>query len=124
MAKKDGRFSPGNERAAKLTDTKVYWIRTMYVTGEMTQGELSRRTGVSVGQIGRICRGESWQHVPMPPNDREIAKSQREFALAMGITEDVQYSAEMIEKLRKPAQSEATPNEDPIEKYYPRNTDK
>ena len=27
-----------------------------------TQGSLSRRFGVSVGQIGRIVRGESWQN--------------------------------------------------------------
>lgn len=44
----------------KLTAEAVADIRKLYGEGA-TQGALSRYYGVSIGQIGRIVRGESWQ---------------------------------------------------------------
>lgn len=50
----------GNTRAAKLTPIQVLDIREAYDTGT-TQRELCNRYGVSIGTIGRIVRGETWQ---------------------------------------------------------------
>jgi hypothetical protein len=44
----------------KLTQQQVVEIRQLYGEG-YTQGALSRHFGVSIGQVGRIVRGESWQ---------------------------------------------------------------
>jgi hypothetical protein len=49
-----------NTRAAKLKPMDVLNIRQMYADG-WTQSRLSRTYGISIGQIGRIVRGESWQ---------------------------------------------------------------
>ena len=57
------RFQGRNTRAARLTAGQVVEIRQRYAAGE-SQGMLSRVFEVSLGQIGRIVRGESWQHVP------------------------------------------------------------
>lgn len=57
-------FSPGNRRASKLSIPEVIEIRELYRRGQTTQGALSRRFGVSIVQIGRIIRGEVWQHIP------------------------------------------------------------
>jgi len=52
-------FERKNSKAAKLTPEDVRAIRKYYAEGA-TQGDLCRHFGVSVGQIGRIVRGESW----------------------------------------------------------------
>jgi uncharacterized protein YjcR len=52
-------FSRGNRRGAKLSPGQVLELREAYAAGE-TQGSLARKYGVSVGQVGRIVRGESW----------------------------------------------------------------
>ena len=44
----------------KLTAEDVQQIRAAYGEGA-TQGSLARYYGMSVGQIGRIVRGESWK---------------------------------------------------------------
>lgn len=46
-------------KAAKLTLEKVLEIKDRYAEGE-SQGSLARRFAISVGQIGRIVRGEAW----------------------------------------------------------------
>ena len=53
-------FGLKNTKAQKLTQSDVQTIREMYERGT-TQGALSREFQVSVGQIGRIVRGESRQ---------------------------------------------------------------
>ena len=55
-------FSRNNVKASKLTPTQVLEIKELYAGG-VTQGALCRRFGMSVGQIGRIVRGESWVSV-------------------------------------------------------------
>lgn len=52
-------FERQNSKAAKLSPDDVRLIRQYYSEGA-TQGQLCRHFGVSVGQIGRIVRGESW----------------------------------------------------------------
>ena len=57
-------FQKSNRRASKLSVPEVQEIRHLYNQGRLTQGDLSRRFGVSVIQIGRIVRGEVWQQLP------------------------------------------------------------
>lgn len=52
-------FATRNRGAARLSADQVIDIRTRY-QGGMTQGALARMYKVSIGQIGRIVRGESW----------------------------------------------------------------
>jgi hypothetical protein len=54
------KFNRHNTRSAKLSATDVYNIRQRYTEGE-SQGSLAREFQVTVGTIGRIVRGESWQ---------------------------------------------------------------
>ena len=56
-------FSKGNTRAAKLSNEDVLKLREEYSQGA-SQGSLARKYGLSVGQVGRIVRGESRQVVP------------------------------------------------------------
>ena len=58
-------FNQGNVRAGKLTPTLVHDMRLEYAAGA-TQGQLARKYGISVGQVGRIVRGECWQQYTNP----------------------------------------------------------
>lgn len=60
------KFYKRNSRAAKATPEIVQQIRQLYASGRYTQGQLSRAFHISVNQIGRIVRGESWQSMPLP----------------------------------------------------------
>lgn len=62
----------------KVTSEEVFEMRRSYEAYEMTQGQLARAYGISVGQVGRIVRGESWQgsagrraEAPPPKQDPE-----------------------------------------------------
>lgn len=54
------QFSMDNLGARKLTSEQVAEIRQHYAEGA-TQGALARHFKVTIGTIGRIVRGESWQ---------------------------------------------------------------
>jgi hypothetical protein len=71
-------FGSKNTRAAKLDATKVHELRMKYHNGA-TQGSLAREYGISVNQVGRIVRGESWQqyHNPAMP-EVQTMQPQRE----------------------------------------------
>lgn len=69
------RFHKRNSLAAKLVAEQVVEIRRKYATGEHTQGGLAREYKISVVQIGRILRGESWQGLPTEPTQEEIDRS-------------------------------------------------
>jgi hypothetical protein len=56
-----GKFTKGNVQAKRLTAEKVLEIRLKYSEGQ-SQGSLAREYEVSVGQVGRIVRGEVWQN--------------------------------------------------------------
>lgn len=56
------KFTNGHHKAAKLSADDVLKIRELYTMG-VSQGALSRKFSISIGQIGRICRGESWQGI-------------------------------------------------------------
>ena len=70
-------FERNNRTAKKLTLGQVAEIRELYAQGA-TQGQLCRRFGMSVGQIGRIVRGESWASDTPPtsmPRESDIEAS-------------------------------------------------
>lgn len=79
------RYQNGNKRASKLTLTQVKDMRELYARGDCTQGQLARDYKVSVIQVGRILRGESWQGVgeasPSPVADDPSAILQRVLAV-------------------------------------------
>lgn len=52
-------FGAKESRARKLTLTQVRELKGFYEQGA-TQGALAKHYGISIGQIGRIVRGESW----------------------------------------------------------------
>lgn len=58
-------FERNNRTAKKLTLSQVAEMREHYAQG-VTQGALARHYKMSVGQIGRIVRGESWT-TDVPP---------------------------------------------------------
>jgi len=63
------KFNSNNKRSAKLTAGKVLEMREKYVKG-MSQGALAREFGVSVGQVGRIVRGEAWGEFYQPKDPK------------------------------------------------------
>lgn len=99
------KFSQGHTRSAKLTAMQVIDIRVKFADGA-TQGSLAREYGVTVGTIGRITRGETWNQFQFvesegqvdarlakerlafgprpPPTQDEILASQRKLAAMLG----------------------------------------
>lgn len=74
-----GKFWSGNTKAAKLTPSIVLRMREEYGKGA-TQGDLCRRYGVSITQVGRIVRNEVWQDVQPEITDFDIEASARRMA--------------------------------------------
>lgn len=106
------QFRRGNTTARRLTPEQVLRIRERYASGE-TQGALSREFQVSVGQVGRIVRGESWQKYTQvrnasdlmhenalngvrPPNEEELARRAKE------------SEARLLELLKQPVREPLT----------------
>jgi hypothetical protein len=85
-------FQRRNQRASKLTAGQVYEIRQKYNEG-ISQGQLCREYNVSIGQIGRIVRGESWRNMPPPPR--------------VPTAEEIEASAKRLEAMLK-----ETPDDD------------
>ena len=76
------KFNARNSKASKLTPAIVMEMRERWASGAWTQGALSREYQLSVVQVGRIVRGESWQGVGMPLTQEDLQASQERF-LAM-----------------------------------------
>lgn len=56
---------PGIENpCAKLTEPEVDVVRGL--KGEMTQGAVAKRMGISAGTVSLIHRGLLWRHLPWP----------------------------------------------------------
>jgi transcriptional regulator with XRE-family HTH domain len=92
-------FKPGNHRAGKLTGEKVLEIRRRYREERgCTQGMLARDFGVTIGTIGNIVNGLTWQFLTqgeaverppilgagLPPTDYEIEASIKRLATKVG----------------------------------------
>lgn len=65
------KFSRHNSKASKVTAGQVMEMREKYTAGA-TQRELCQEYNLSVVQVGRIVRGESWRRLPatMPTGDQ------------------------------------------------------
>lgn len=112
------KFTAGHRRSAKLSADQVRRMRELYSEGA-TQGSLARAFGVSVGQVGRIVRGESWQSYQRILTDQEIEEQVEEQALAAGADEIDTSAALLLEKLRS---SEPEPDHDPLEEIMQRRS--
>ena len=76
------KFSYRNNKAAKVTAPLVIEMRERWSRGNVTQAQLCRDYGLSVVQVGRIVRGESWQNIGMPMGETEMrASAERMLAL-------------------------------------------
>lgn len=69
------KFRKNHTTAAKLTPEQVLEMRERYVEEGWTQGALAREYKVSVGQVGRIVRGEAWIDYQQPQSDSELMHS-------------------------------------------------
>lgn len=98
-------FERNNRTAKKLTLSQVAEIRELYAQGA-TQGQLCRRFGMSVGQIGRIVRGESWaadaQPVSMPRASDIEASAKRLLQVQAQVNAAPEIAAMAEEVKRKP----------------------
>lgn len=91
------KFQQQNIRAGKLTPSAVIELRRLYHEERWTQGALARKYQISVGQVGRIVRGESWQQYTMPCSDEQIEHTA---ATAVPTSEaEVQESVSILEKI-------------------------
>ena len=98
-------FERNNRTAKKLTLGQVAEIRELYAQGA-TQGQLCRRFSMSVGQIGRIVRGESWaadaQPVSMPRAADIEASAKRLLQVQAQVNSAPGIAAMAAEVMRKP----------------------
>lgn len=77
-----GKFRQYKVSTSKLSPEQVFRMRELYHTEGWSQGRLAREFKMSVGQVGRIVRGESWQQYNMPENEEAQAMHNR--GLLMG----------------------------------------
>jgi len=95
-------FQRGNTRTAKLTGEHVYEIRRLYDEG-WSQGRLAREFNISVGQIGRIVRGESWRNqakpLPKMASEEEVNASAERMAKLIKEIQDKQEQNSLVDKL-------------------------
>jgi transcriptional regulator with XRE-family HTH domain len=91
-------FRRNNISGAKMTPQKVISLRHLYAEGK-TQRELCSIFGLSIAQVGRIVRGESWRQFEQPAHQDEIAQSLARLAEAppVPITQPSAPSAPLAE---------------------------
>lgn len=89
------KFPRFNIKASKLTPTKVFELREKYAAGA-SQGSLAREYQISVGQVGRIVRGESWQQYSNPAEETPIQIMSPNLEPT---PEEIQASYERLQKL-------------------------
>ena len=94
-------FSLYNRKRSKLSVPEVTEIRELYRRGEMTQGALSRHFKVSVVTIGRIVRGEVWQHLEVLDPVMSEGTLKESAARMLALQESMQKQS--VEKLTKDA---------------------
>ena len=100
------KFGRRNGKAAKLTAREVIEIRKLYASSQATQGRLSIDFGISIGQIGRIVRGEVWQDLGhIEPTKEEIELSGRRM---LELTKQVHEESALERMNREVAEEKAT----------------
>jgi len=105
------KFTRGNEAATKLSNEQVLKLRQRYFEEGWSQGRLSREYQVSINTVGRICRGESRQKVPMPIPEEDHAAIQARL-LAIQEEEDRKRLGRLEEAIQKSYTKEVKPEKD------------
>lgn len=95
------KFSKGNVRAGKLTASQVLELRELYAGG-WSQGRLSRTFGISIGQIGRIVRGEAWQQYAQIAGEKELSAEAHKAMPQSEMESSLKKLAGMLEGDRQP----------------------
>jgi hypothetical protein len=125
---KVSKFHQGHIHAAKSTPEIIAEIRRLYADEGWTQGQLARHYKYSVGQIGRIVRGEAWGGYDRLPHRNELAQSLgRLNTLLDPVNEgEVALTAEEIERLAKTlpfeVESDSTSIEDVLKRRSQEDT--
>jgi len=88
------KYRVGNSRAAKLRPEQVLKMRELYEQG-MTQRELGEIYDMSVNQVGRIVRNESWKAYKHTLTDQQLEHD----AVVNALPIDQQAIAESAAKL-------------------------
>lgn len=95
-------FKKGNSRAGKITPAEVFEMREAYAAGD-SQGTLARRFQLSVGQVGRIVRGESWQQYSHEPSE---GRYRNQAGGSLPTAEELEESTRRLESLLKGDENE------------------
>lgn len=93
------KFGVSNRKAAKVTAVMVEQMRRDYELGA-TQRELAEMSGLSVVQVGRIVRGESWKDTGTAKGfvEREAWKAIGQGEMGVGRLRGVPAEQEMVEE--------------------------
>ena len=100
------KFGIGNRQAARLGAVDVERMRLWYEQG-MTQRELGERYRLSVGQVGRIVRRESWQDTGVAKRfvEREmwnaLERGEVGEARLRGVPAEEEMMEESLERVKK-----------------------
>lgn len=100
-------------RSAKTTWADVQRLRELYNSGR-TQGSLAREFGLSIGQVGRIVRGEAWQTAEPEPEEPSLSP---EIEASLQKLRDELDSAQ-LEPEPEPTKSPFVDSHPPKTKYY------
>jgi len=92
-------FGRGNRKASKVTAVQVEGMRRKYEQG-MTQRELALEYRLSIGQVGRIVRGESWQDTGAARGyvEREAWRAVERGEMGEGRLRGIPAEQEMVEE--------------------------
>lgn len=116
------KFQEGHLRAAKLTPSDVFEMRRLYADEKWSQGRLARHFGVSVGQVGRIVRGESWQQYEQPLSDAQVEHRGIVSGEPAPTPQEIEASELALLAKLNTRVSETTPQEDPLEEIMRRRS--
>ena len=120
------KFGYRHTKSAKVTPSMVMDIRLKYQEG-MTQSALSQEYHLSIVQIGRIVRNESWQSLPattatpdelrlMALRSAEVAKETQVSKMQGDIAAEKEKDPDrMLEELKGPEVSQAV--KDRVKEY-------
>ena len=98
-------FSKRNLRGAKRSIGEILQIRQQYKDG-WSQGRLAREWKMSVGQIGRIVRGESWAELEesggmLPPDQVDMEAAAKRLAKMMEEATEKRRQDNLVDDLLK-----------------------
>lgn len=100
-------------RSAKITISDVSRLRELYNSGR-TQGSLAREFGLSIGQVGRIVRGEAWQTAEVEPPEPALSP---EIEASLQKLRD-ELDSQPFEPEPEPTKSPFVDSHPPKTKYY------